>query len=96
MVEKRHDTVWNSLTAQDVCRLCGAPLGPDDDGLTKKLIDRGADRFLCTACLAGKLGTTPESLENIARMLRRRGCLLFRPWEEKEEADFIDTSGKSE
>ena len=82
---------------EDVCRVCGAPLGPDDDGLTKKLIDREAERFFCTDCLAEKLGTTPESLQNIARMLRRRGCLLFRPWEEGEKAEITPPScGTSE
>ena len=34
------------------CRSCGAPLGGDDIAIYRKLVYRGAEDFLCIACLA--------------------------------------------
>lgn len=77
----------------DNCVVCGARLGPDDDGLTRRTLDREAEEFYCTPCLARKLGTTVEQLERMAETLRRGGCTLFRPWTAEDEKRFREKYG---
>lgn len=59
------------------CCQCGRPIGRDDIGLTKKLINRGATRYLCIDCLARKFEVTREDLERKIVEFREMGCTLF-------------------
>lgn len=59
------------------CIKCGCQLIPDDIGLTKKLINRGATEFMCKKCLAEKFSCTTELLDKKIEQFRKQGCSLF-------------------
>ena len=59
------------------CRGCGTSLSPDEIGLTKKLINRGATEFFCLICLARHFEVTPDTLREKIREFREMGCALF-------------------
>lgn len=59
------------------CIKCGKELNGDDIGLTKKLINRGAEEFLCIDCLAEKFNCSRELLEKKIVQFREMGCTLF-------------------
>ena len=59
------------------CEKCGRELVNDDIGLTKKLINRGAEDFYCMNCLAEMFGCTTELLEKKIEQFRKQGCSLF-------------------
>ncbi len=61
------------------CVSCGAALTLDETGLTRKLINRGADRFLCLSCLARRFDVTEETLREKIAQFRAMGCTLFPP-----------------
>ncbi len=59
------------------CESCGRPLGRDDMGLTRKLINRGATKYLCIDCLAQMFEVTRQDLEKKIEEFRQMGCTLF-------------------
>ncbi len=59
------------------CVRCGAPLSPDEIGLTKKLINRGTSDFLCYPCMAEHFLVTVAELQEKVRQFREMGCTLF-------------------
>ena len=59
------------------CEKCGRPLGRDEVGLTRKLVNRGATQYLCYECLARTFEVTREELERKVREFREMGCTLF-------------------
>ena len=60
------------------CINCGEELLADDIAIFRKLVNRGAKEFLCMDCLAIKLGTTRESIEQLIEYYRSTGkCTLF-------------------
>ena len=59
------------------CKKCGRELTPEDEGLTKKLINRGATEFFCKECLAEKFNCTTELLDRKIEQFRKQGCSLF-------------------
>ena len=61
------------------CRQCGAPLSNDEVGLTRKLINRGTDKFMCLGCLGEFFGATRERLIEMIGRFRAQGCTLFAP-----------------
>ncbi|MCR5693565.1 MAG: hypothetical protein K6G89_01160 [Clostridia bacterium] len=63
--------------SDSVCAKCGAPLGKDDAGATRKFIDRDAEEFFCMRCLCSGLGCTESFLRSRIEFLRENGCLLF-------------------
>ncbi len=61
------------------CRQCGGPLGMDDRAIYKKLVNRGAEDFLCIGCLADYFQVPREEIEERIRYYRESGeCTLFR------------------
>ncbi len=61
------------------CKECGAELLSDDISIYRKLIDRGADEFLCIDCLAALLKSTRADIEKLIAYYRESGqCTLFR------------------
>lgn len=61
------------------CRECGAPLGSDDMAIYRKLVNRGAQDFLCISCLANRFQCPREEIEKRIRWYRESGeCTLFR------------------
>lgn len=61
------------------CKQCGAPVNADEIGLTKKLINRGAQEYLCKNCLAAFFGCTTARLDEKIEQFRHDGCVLFAP-----------------
>ena len=59
------------------CVKCSKELVPDEIGLTKKLINRGATEFYCIDCLAEKFECSTELLEKKIEHFRNMGCTLF-------------------
>ena len=60
-----------------VCMSCGAPLSVDEIGLYKKMINRGAQKFLCIECLSKELSVSVDELRSRIEYFRRMGCTLF-------------------
>jgi len=60
-----------------LCRRCGKPLHPDEIGLTKKLINRGATEYFCLSCLAARFQVSEDDLRQKIREFRAMGCTLF-------------------
>ena len=59
------------------CMQCHRALQSVEIALTKKLINRGATRFLCLNCLGKKFGVSEETLLQKAKEFREMGCTLF-------------------
>ena len=70
-----------------LCDRCGRPLHPDEIAVTKKLVNRGATRFLCVACLARRFEVSPEEIRERIAYFRATGCTLFAPGEADMEAN---------
>ena len=67
------------MSRYDACRQCGGPLGSDDIAIYRKLVDRGAEDFLCISCLADYFKCPKEEIEKRIRWYRESGqCTLFR------------------
>lgn len=59
------------------CICCGIPLSRNDVGATKKLVNRGAEEFLCIPCLAVKFKVDVALIEKKIGEWREQGCMLF-------------------
>lgn len=61
------------------CTKCGAELLADDIAIYRKLVNRGADEFLCIDCLAAFFKCTRKAIEDKIAYYRESGtCTLFR------------------
>lgn len=69
---------------QNNCASCGRPIGSDEIGASKKLINRGlTEGFLCISCLAAKFGVCDNVIREKIEYWRDSGCLLFAKREDK-------------
>jgi uncharacterized protein YlaI len=59
------------------CIVCGKDLTYNEIGLTKKLINRGAEEFLCIECLSKRFNVPVKRLEEKIIEFREQGCSLF-------------------
>ncbi len=66
------------------CKKCGRPIDSLDIGAYRKLVDKCAADYWCRDCLSEWLGWTRHYLDDVILMYRKRGCLLFPPFEENE------------
>ena len=75
----KHDADIYDKTGRDlpVCCICGRGLSSDEIALTKKLINRGTERFLCLSCLSCRFGVPEETLRQKVSEFRNMGCTLF-------------------
>ena len=73
-VSSENSQAGSSLPA---CIQCGRPLEADEIALTKKIINRGAVRFLCLSCLARRFDVSEDNLREKIREFRDMGCTLF-------------------
>ncbi len=71
------DKTSPSQASAERCRICGRGLTGDEKALTRKLINRGATRFLCISCLAGHFEVSEAVLRDKIRAFREMGCTLF-------------------
>ncbi len=60
-----------------LCIKCGAKLRRVDIGLHKKMINRGAESWMCVDCLGAYLGVPREELLKKAEYFKQMGCMLF-------------------
>ncbi len=60
------------------CIKCGRDLTHDDIGFHKKMVNRGAEEFMCIDCLCDYFGLTREKAEKMISGFKRAGCSLFR------------------
>ena len=60
------------------CCQCGRLLVADETALTKKMINRGTDRFYCLSCLADQFDVPEEILRRKIKEFREMGCTLFK------------------
>lgn len=58
---------------------CGRELSADEIGLHKKMINRGAETFMCIDCLAAFFHCEVSLLEQKIEQFREQGCMLFPP-----------------
>jgi len=60
------------------CFQCGRPLVPDEISLTRKMVNRGAERYFCLSCLARHFDVSEEILHQKISEFREMGCTLFQ------------------
>lgn len=65
----------------DKCVNCGKPLSVNAIGLHKRLINRGAEEYMCKACLAKHFNVSAELLDEKIKMYIMQGCTLFSEFE---------------
>jgi len=56
---------------------CRKTLSHNEIGAHKRLINRGAEEFLCRECLAEKFRVSPELIDEKIRQFKENGCTLF-------------------
>lgn len=59
------------------CFGCGRELDVDDIGAYRKLVNRGAERYLCVSCLSKELKTSEEEIRKKIEFFKKSGCTLF-------------------
>ena len=59
------------------CTKCGGPFGRYDIALHRKMVNRGAEEFMCIHCLAEWFKVSEELLLEKAEHFRKSGCTLF-------------------
>ena len=62
----------------ETCVKCGAVLDKDDIGAHKKLVNRGAQNFMCVKCLARHFDVPEQRIREKIEEFRAQGCLLFK------------------
>lgn len=62
-----------------VCKQCGKPLSPDEIGLHKKLVNRGATDYWCIDCLSAHFKVSVPLLKQKIIQFKKDGCTLFSP-----------------
>ena len=59
------------------CAECGGWMPADEVALNLKLFGMQIGRFFCVACLARRLHTEQEDLQNLILRFRKNGCTYF-------------------
>ena len=59
------------------CRRCGAELSSDEIAIYKKLINRGAEEYLCIPCLAEELKISEDEIRKKIEQFKKARCTLF-------------------
>jgi len=60
------------------CGKCGKELTRDEQGISRKLINRAAKVCYCMDCLAEMYKCSVKSLEDLIERYRETGCTLFK------------------
>ena len=59
------------------CISCEKELSSLDIGFHKKMVNRGAEEFMCIDCLCKYFGIPREKADEMIENFRRMGCVLF-------------------
>lgn len=62
---------------ESCCINCGKPLEKDEIGAYRKLVNRGATKFLCINCLAEHFKCPTELIYHKVEFFKSIGCTLF-------------------
>ena len=62
----------------DRCMKCGRELTSDEIGLHRKLVNRGAQTFMCADCLCDYFPLDREKIPALIARFRAQGCVLFQ------------------
>lgn len=60
------------------CKFCNKVLEKDEIALSKKLLGRRINEFLCIICLAEYIDCSEDDLITKIEEFREQGCTLFR------------------
>lgn len=60
------------------CYKCKAPVCKDEAAITKKLVNRGTNRYYCMACLAEAFDISTEDIRRSIKHYKNIGCTLFQ------------------
>ncbi len=60
-----------------LCFKCSNELTSDEIGIYKKLINRGANKFMCKVCLAHEFNCSVELINQKIEEFKEMGCTLF-------------------
>ena len=61
----------------EYCISCEKELANDDIGFHKKMVNRGAEEFMCISCLCKYFGLTEEKAHEMIENFKKMGCTLF-------------------
>lgn len=61
----------------EFCLKCRTPLSLDEIAATKKLINRGTQKFYCIDCLAQAFDVSRKDIEEKIQYFKDSGCTLF-------------------
>lgn len=59
------------------CVSCGKELNKDDIGFHKKMVNRGAEEFMCIDCLCEYFGLTRKKADEMILKFKSMGCSMF-------------------
>ncbi|MDD7193590.1 MAG: hypothetical protein SPJ42_08520 [Oscillospiraceae bacterium] len=59
------------------CISCQKELRRDDIGFHKKMVNRGAEEFMCIDCLCAYFGLSREKADEMIKNFKETGCTLF-------------------
>ncbi len=60
------------------CYVCGKPLASDEIAVNKKLINRGAEKFMCIGCLSSYFRIDEDLVREKIEFFKKQGCKLFQ------------------
>lgn len=60
------------------CFKCGKELDKNDIGAHKKLVNRGATKFMCVSCLSAFFKVEESLVRRKIQEFKNAGCLLFK------------------
>ena len=63
--------------SKDNCKKCGAALVQVEKALHRKLVNRGAEDFMCKKGLSAHSDIPIEKLDELAVYYKKQGCMLF-------------------
>ena len=59
------------------CFRCGRDLDADDIGAYRKMINRGAEKYLCIPCLSVEIKVSEDEIKRKIEQFKKAGCTLF-------------------
>lgn len=59
------------------CFQCGGELTADEIAVYKRMVNRGAKKYLCIHCFAREFSVTEEMIRGKIKQFREMGCTLF-------------------
>ena len=60
-----------------LCISCEKPLSRDDIGFHKKMVNRGAEEFMCIDCLCEYFGIPRSKADEMIEKFKSMGCSMF-------------------